>query len=101
MTNEVKILELLTRIEGRLRKVENQFTNQGEQLIEMKTQLCENTQIVKAIRHNQEMSNAKLEFLETTTAKSSALISLDSKFEVLNKRLFDQEVEIQALKLVK
>lgn len=87
MTNEEKILELLTKMDARLNKVESQ--------------LDENTQIVKAIQHNQEFTNAKLEGIELTTAKAQALTILDDKFEALNKRLFAQETEIQGLKRVK
>ena len=79
-------------------KEEQQNTN--KRLDNLETQLNENTQIVKAIRHNQEFANAKMESIEITTAKADALVKLDSKVEVLNTRLFDQEAEIRTLKVV-
>lgn len=73
----------------------------GEDVQGIKVQLDETNQIVKAIRHHQEHISAKVEGLEATTAKADALRGLDNKYEVLNSRLFAQEVEMQELRRVK
>jgi hypothetical protein len=63
-----------------------------------KDQQDETLQIVKAIQHNSEMLNAKVDGLTVTTASKEAVADLDAKFDVLNKRLFQQEADLQRLK---
>ena len=76
----------------------------------MNVQQDENTQIIKAIRHNTEATNAEINSLKLTTLSKDALShlatkedtnKLNSKCEVLNSRLFHQEVELYELKAVK
>lgn len=72
-----------------------------EQDMASATQQNENTRLMKAIQHNTEVLNAKLDGLTITTASKDAIAKLDSKFDVLNTRLFQQEAEINQLKAVK
>lgn len=88
-------------INGKIEGINEEIIGIKGDINGVKGQLDENTQIVKAIQHNQEFSNAKLACIELTTAKAQSLSKLDDKFEALNKRLFAQEAEIQGLKRVK
>ena len=74
-------------LDVRLERVENKQLEQGD--------------ILTALLHNQEVANAKLEALEATTATNTSIQRLDAKFSILNDRLFEQEVEIQVLKIAK
>ena len=83
-----------TTLEGRFDTIEGRFDN-------LEGQVRENTDLLKAIQHNTEVLNAKVEALTLTTASKDAVARLDAKFEVLNSRLFQQEVEIHQLKAIK
>lgn len=90
MTNEEfqrLVLEKLDGIDTRLDRLEEQVR--------------ENTDIIKAVRHNQEFGIAKLEALEMGTANKESIVKLDAKFDVLNDRLFQQEADLRVLKAVK
>lgn len=89
------------KMEDLLKQILEEQKKTNQRLDQLEGQLNETNQIVKAIQHNQEFTNAKLEGIELTTAKAQALTILDDKFEALNKRLFAQETEIQGLKRVK
>jgi len=90
--------KLITRID----KIESDMATKAQQ--------DENTQIIKAIRHNTETTNAEINALKLTTLSKEALEhlstkedvnKLNAKFEVLNSRLFHQEAELYELKAVK
>ena len=75
-----------------------------------KTQQDENTQVIKAIFHSIETTNAELNGLKLTTLNKEALVHLATKEDVaetndhlmaLNERLFHQEAAINHLKAVK
>ena len=83
-----------TTLEGRFDTIEVRFDT-------LEGQVRENTDLLKAIQHNTEVLNAKVEALTLTTASKDAVARLDAKFEVLNARLFQQEVEIHQLKAIK
>ena len=83
-----------TTLEGCFDTIEGRFDN-------LEGQVRENTDLLKAIQHNTEVLNAKVEALTLTTASKDAVARLDAKFEVLNARLFQQEVEIHQLKAIK
>lgn len=84
---------------------EIQSLKEGQQNIEI--QLNENTQIIKALIHRTEELDAKFDGLLHNTATKEALDKLATKddinaqFEVLNSRLFQNEVEVQRLKAIK
>lgn len=75
-----------------------------------KAQQNENSQLIKALLHHTEELDAKFDGLLTTMVTKEAIANLatkediaalDSKFEVLNSRLFHQEAELHRLKAVK
>lgn len=68
---------------------------------DIKGQLTETNDIVKALLHRTEELDAKMDGLAINTASKEAVADLDAKFEVLNARLFHQEAELYKLKAVK
>lgn len=81
-----------------------------EQNMGTKVQQDETIDIVKAVQHNSEILNAKVDGLTVTTASKDVLATLatkediavlNSKFNVLNNRLFDQEANLLRLKEAK
>jgi len=75
-----------------------------------KTQQDETIGIVKAIQHNSEILNARVEGLAISTVSLEALANLATKedmnhlsaqIKVVSTHLFDHEVEIHKLKAVK
>ena len=97
-----QILEGQNKLIQRIDKLEDDVAT--------KVQQDENTQIIKAIRHNTETTNAELNGLKLNTLSKDALSNLSTKedinklhakFVVLNSRLFHQEAELYELKAVK
>ena len=74
----------------RLDNIENDLSN-------INSQLNENTQIVKALLHRSDELDAKYDCLLHTTATKDAITSLDTKFDILNDRLFQQETRLLVL----
>lgn len=79
-----------------------------EDVSSLKEQTDENTQIIKAIRHNQELTNAKLEGLELTTAKAESveelqkdMNSMQDDLSFLIRRTVTNSDDIRKLKAVK
>jgi len=64
---------------------------------EIKGQLNENTEMIKALVHWTEELDAKYENLLHSTATKDSIVNLDSKFDLLNDRLFQQEAKILTL----
>ena len=88
-------------LEGRFDNLEGRFDTLEGRFDNLEGQVRENTDLLKAIQRNTEVLNAKVEALTLTTASKDAVARLDAKFEVLNARLFQQEVEIHQLKAIK
>lgn len=74
-------------IDARLERVENKQTEQGD--------------ILSALLHNQEVARAEIEALTATTATNTSIQRLDTKFSLLDKRLSEQETNLEVLKLAK
>lgn len=94
----------LDGIDSRMDGIDSRMDGIDSRMDGMQIQLEENTQIVKALRHNQEYMLAKLHGLETTTAKAAAVEKLQTsvdllhgKYNVLDRRLFAQEAQMDAL----
>ncbi|MDF2500968.1 MAG: hypothetical protein K0Q77_1682 [Anaerosporomusa subterranea] len=92
------------------RIVLQQMADFKDQLGEVKGQLDENTQFIKILLHRTEELDAKFDgLLHTTVTKDTLanlatkedIAALDSKFEVLNSRLFRQEAELVRIKAIK
>lgn len=108
MTNEEKILETLIAMQKDIAGIKEGISNLKEGQHCLKEQLDENTQIIKAIRHNQELTNAKLEGLELTTAKAESveelrkdINSMQDDLSFLIKRTVTNSDDIRKLKAVK
>ena len=69
-----------------------------ERIDNLEGQTRENTDIIKAVQHNTEVLNAKVDGLTVNTANKESIANLDAKFDVLNNRLFQQEADLQRLK---
>ena len=91
MTNEEKILQMLTSMNERLTSIEQ---NQGN----MSERLNEQSQILQALQHSLEFANAEIEGLKLTVASSDSVRLLDAKFDILNTRLFQQEAKLSLVK---
>lgn len=85
-----------------------EFKALKEDISSLKEQTNENTQIIKAIRHNQELTNAKLEGLELTTAKAESveelqkdINSMQDDLSFLIRRTVTNSDDIRKLKAVK
>ena len=78
-------------LEGRFDNLEGRFDTLEGRFDNLEGQVRENTDLLKAIQHNTEVLNAKVEALTLTTASKDAVARLDAKFEVLNARLFQQD----------
>jgi len=76
-----QLTEGQTQIIKRLNNIENDTSN-------IKGQLDENTQIIKALVHRADELDAKYDCLLHTTATKDLITNLDNKFDVLNNRLF-------------
>lgn len=86
--------ELLKQMLSEIRTINQRLDN-------LEGQVKENTDIIKAIQHNTEVINAKIDGLTINTASKDSVANLDAKFDVLNNRLFQQEAAIHQLKAVK
>lgn len=100
----------MSNIKDDLSNVKNDMSNVKNDISNIKGQLDENSQIVKAIRHNTETTNAEINGLKLNTLSKDALSQLSTKedinklhakLEVLNSRLFHQEAELYELKAMK
>lgn len=116
MNNEEKILQMLDALTNKVdvlaKKAESdllEFRSEVNGCFDrVETQQRENTDIIKAIRHNQEHICAEIESLKTHTASAEALAEVKAEIvdtnlgvNELNNRLFTQAKEIGKLKLVK
>lgn len=111
-----QILDGQQQIITRIDKLDNEVSGIKVDMTAMKvdmatkTQQDENTQVIKAILHSIETTNAELNGLKLTTLNKEALVHLATKEDVaetndhlmaLNERLFHQEAAINHLKAVK
>lgn len=96
MTNEEKILELLMGMQKDIVGLK-----QGQQRLESRQE---------SLEKGQQRIEAKVDKLATTQSQDIFNVmqltyhkvdQIHSKFDLLNKRLFDQEAELQTLKRVK
>lgn len=97
-----KSQEEMKQSQAAMQKDQEEMKQSQQQTLErienLEGQMKENTDIIKAIQHNTEVLNAKIDGLVITTASKDAVALLDAKFDVLNHRLFQQEADLQLLK---
>ncbi|CVK18767.1 hypothetical protein [Sporomusa sphaeroides] len=94
LDGQKQITQRLDKMDARLDRIESDMASERQQI--------EISQIVHALKHNSEEVNAQLHSLghnlnvltgEITSVKETTSL-LDSKFDVLNNRLFQQEAEL-------
>lgn len=94
-------------IDTRFDAVEQDLKTVKSDVQGIKTQQEEHGQLLQALLHNQEVANARLEGLELSKATVSAIDKLATKddlkacMKLMNNRMFEQELEVEKLKLVK
>lgn len=110
-----QLLEGQQQITKRLDRMEEGQQQLKEDIAELKTtvnniegQQIENSRFIHALRHNSEEVNAQLHnighnlaVLTGQAATKEDISELNAKFDLLNNRLFQQEVAIHQLKAVK
>ena len=80
----------ISTINKRLETVEKQMVT--------KSDMEENTTILRALEHASQVNAAEMEGLKLNTATKESIKVLDAKFGVLNDRLFQQEVQLKLIK---
>jgi predicted nuclease with TOPRIM domain len=88
-------------LEKRFDALEDRFDILENTVSNIAGQLDENTQLIKAFMHRTDELDAKFEGLLHHTATRDSISSLDSKFDLLNHRLFQTENKINLLSIVK
>lgn len=108
MNNEEKILQMLASMQADITGIKQDVSGLKQDVSELKqdvdilkTQQRENTDIIKAIRHNQEHICAEINALKTHTASAESVTKIRASINALNERIFMQDTNIQELKLVK
>ena len=66
-----------------------------------KEDMNESVAILRALEHASQVNAAELEGLKLNTATKESVERLDAKFDIMNNRLLNQEVDLQLLKRVK
>jgi len=89
-----RLLEAQQETNQRLENIEGRIDN-------LEGQVKENNDFIQALIHRTDELEAKFDGLLHTTATKDSIITLNSKFDVLNDRLFQQETELRTLKMAK
>lgn len=90
--------QILTKILDKLESMDNRLGYLETKVDNIQGQLEENTSILRALEHASQVNAAEMEGLKLNTSTKESIERLDAKFEVLNKRLFEQEVELRLIK---
>lgn len=106
--------QLLIEILSAVKTMDNRLSNVEAGIISLKTEVNsirqemvtksdieENTTILRALEHASQVNAAEMEGLRLNTASKEYIERLDAKFDVLNERLFKQETELQLIKIAK
>ena len=124
-----KVDERFTKIDGRITKIDERFTKIDRRFTKLETkvdnlnnkvdylnnkvdylnnkvdnlqgQLQENTAILHALEHRSQVQGAETEGLKLGTATKVAVERIETKLDLLNTRLFQQETELQSIKRAK
>ncbi len=75
-------------LKSELKFVKEDLTALKDRMGNIEEQMNETNEIVKAIRHNQDFSNAKLEALETSTANIEGVQQIQSEVNVLGRKVY-------------
>ena len=91
LVEDVRSMKLeISTINKRLDTVEKQMIT--------KEDMDENTRILRALEHASQVNAADMEGLKLNTATKDSIKTLDTKFNILNERLFEQEVQLRLIK---
>ena len=63
-----------------------------------KSEIEENTAILRALEHASQVNAAEMEGLKLAVASKESIYRLDTKFDILNERLFEQETELRLIR---
>ncbi len=63
-----------------------------------KSDIEENTAILRALEHASQVNAAEMEGLKLAVASKESIYRLDTKFDILNERLFEQETELRLIR---
>ncbi len=91
----------ITEMNSEITDIKSDISGMKSEMSAMKVQQQENTGIIKALLHDQEVTNTTLENLEVNTATKEGFITLNSKIDALNTRIFHQEAELTKLRTIK
>jgi len=93
--------KILQQILEEQKKTNQRLGNLEGRLENLEGQVKENNSFIQALIHRTDELEAKFDGLLHTTATKDSITTLNSKFDVLNDRLFQQETELRTLKMAK
>ena len=82
-------------------KIDERFTTLETKVDNLQGQLQENTTILRALEHRSQVQGAETEGLKLGTATKAAVERIETKLDLLNTRLFQQETELQLIRRAK
>ena len=89
--------QLLKEILSEIKSMKDEIRTIKQEMV-TKSDMEENTRILRALEHASQVNTAEMEGLKLNTATRDSIERLDAKFDVLNKRLFEQETELRLIK---
>lgn len=95
---KTEMREGFERVDKQFEQVDERFGEIEDRLHCIEVQQRENTDVIQAIRHNQEHMGAEVEALKTYTASAESVERLAVQFSILNERQFQQETELRRIK---
>lgn len=99
LANAVDKME--TKIDERFTKIDEHFATLDTKVDNLQGQLQENTTILRALEHRSQVQGAETEGLKLGTATKAAVERIETKLDLLNTRLFQQETELQLIRRAK
>jgi chromosome segregation ATPase len=90
LKNDVGVLKSdFATLKSEIKFVKEDLIGLRDRMGNMEERLGETNDIVKAIRHNQDFANAKLEALETSTANIEGVQQIQSEVNVLGRKVYE------------
>ena len=93
--------ELLQQILNEQKQILGEQKKTNHRLENLEGQVQENNTFIQALIHRTDELDAKFDGLLHTTATKDSISTLNTKFDILNDRLFQQETELRLLKTAK
>lgn len=82
------VLQKFDLLESEISATKSQIQELKSQISNSNSQITEHTDMLKAILHNQEFVNAKIEGLTLTTAKIESVQQLQQEVNVLGRKIY-------------